>query len=54
VDLAARIRALEYDIAKSLSRVDELNRVIDQKSYDLKNKELALAEAESEVMKLKG
>ncbi len=29
VDLAARIRALEYDIAKSLSRVDELNRVID-------------------------
>ncbi|MFS8159878.1 MAG: hypothetical protein ACMG6E_06645 [Candidatus Roizmanbacteria bacterium] len=29
VDLAARIRALEYDIAKSLSRIDELNRVID-------------------------
>lgn len=29
VDLTARIRALEYDIAKSLSRIDELNRVID-------------------------
>lgn len=36
VDLAGRIRAIEYDIAKSLSRIDELNRVIDQKSYDLK------------------
>ena len=53
VDLAARIRALEYDIAKSLSRIDELNRVIDQKSYDLKGKENNLAEAESEVLKLK-
>jgi uncharacterized coiled-coil protein SlyX len=51
--LAARIRALEYDIAKSLSRIDELNRVIDQKSYDLKGKENNLAEAESEVLKLK-
>jgi hypothetical protein len=29
VDLAGRIRAIEYDIAKSLSRIDELNRVID-------------------------
>jgi len=29
VDLSARIRALEYDIAKSLSRIDELNRIID-------------------------
>jgi hypothetical protein len=29
VDLAARIRALEYDISKSLSRIDDLNRVID-------------------------
>ena len=53
VDLAARIRALEYDIAKSLSRIDELNRVIDQKSYDLKAKENGLAEAENDVLKLK-
>ena len=53
VDLAGRIRAIEYDIAKSLSRIDELNRVIDQKSYDLKQKELQLQDAESEEIKLK-
>ena len=39
VELNGKIRSLEYDIAKSLSRIDELNRVIDQKSYELKSKE---------------
>lgn len=29
VELAARIRTLEYDISKSLSRIDDLNRIID-------------------------
>ena len=53
VDLAARIRALEYDISKSLSRIDDLNRIIDQKSYELKTKETSLSESESEVLKLK-
>ena len=53
VDLAARIRTLEYDISKSLSRIDDLNRIIDQKSYDLKTKDSTLAEAENEVLKLK-
>ena len=53
MDLSGRIRALEYDISKSLSRIDDLNRVIDSKSYELKNKEGTLAEAESEVGKLK-
>ena len=51
--MSGRIRALEYDISKSLSRIDDLNRVIDQKSYELKNKEGNLGEAEGEVAKLK-
>ena len=29
MDLSGRIRALEYDISKSLSRIDDLNRIID-------------------------
>ena len=53
VELAARIRAIEYDISKSLARIDDLNRIIDQKTYDLKSKEATLAEAEGEVHKLK-
>lgn len=53
VELAARIRAIEYDISKSLARIDDLNRIIDQKSYDLKSKEATVAECEGEVHKLK-
>ena len=29
VELASRIRAIEYDISKSLARIDDLNRIID-------------------------
>jgi peptidoglycan hydrolase CwlO-like protein len=29
VELASKIRALEYEISKSLSRIDDLNRIID-------------------------
>ena len=53
VEYAARIRAYEYDIAKSLSRIEDLSRIIDQKNYDLKNKEATLVEAEKEVLTLK-
>lgn len=53
VELAARIRSFEYDISKSLARIDDLTRIIDQKTYDLKSKEATLIEAESELAKLR-
>lgn len=53
MDHAAKIRGLEYDISKSLNKVDELNRLIDQKSMDLKQKEAQLGDAEADVIKLK-
>lgn len=53
VEHASRIRAFEYDISKSLARIDDLNRILDQKTYDLKSKEATLLEAENEVLKLK-
>jgi len=36
-----------------LGRIDDLNRVLDEKSFALKNKEAALVDAESELLKLK-
>ena len=36
-----------------MSRIEDLSRIIDQKSYDIKNKEATLAEAEKEVANLK-
>jgi len=53
VEHAARIRALEYDISKSLSRIDDLNRILDQKSHDLRGKETGLKDSENEMTKLK-
>ena len=53
VEYAAKIRAVEYDISKALARIDDLNRVLDDKTFALKNKEAALVDAESELMKLK-
>lgn len=53
VEFAAKIRAIEYDISKSLARIDDLNRVLDEKAFALKNKEAALVDAESELLKLR-
>lgn len=54
VDMAAQIRANEYDISKALGKIDDLQRVIDQKSADTQAKDNQLAEIESDVAKLKG
>ncbi len=53
VEYAAKIRAIEYDISKALGRIDDLNRVLDDKAFALKNKEAALVDAESELIKLR-
>lgn len=53
VEYAAKIRAIEYDISKALGRIDDLNRVLDEKTFALKNKEAALIDAESELVKLR-
>ena len=38
-DLTAQTRQLEFDISKQLARIDDLNKLIDTKTFDLKNKE---------------
>jgi chromosome segregation ATPase len=52
-DLQGHVRALEFDISKTLNKVEEMNRLIDQKSYDQKQKEAELAETETEIHNLK-
>ena len=52
-DLQSHIRQLEFEISKTLNQVQELNRLIDQKSLDLKGKETNLADADREITNLK-
>ena len=52
-DLTAQTRTLEYDISKQLARIDDLNKLIDSKTFDLKSKEAQLVECEGEIIQLK-
>lgn len=52
-DLGSHIRTLEFEISKSLNKVEEMNRVIDQKTFDLKSKEQQLEDADREINALK-
>lgn len=52
-ELTAQTRTLEYDISKQLARIDDLNKLIDSKTFDLKGKEAQLVECEGEIIQLK-
>lgn len=49
-DLTAQTRTLEFDIQKQLARIDDLNKMIDNKTFDLKNKEAQLVDCEGEII----
>mgnify|MGYP003332508856 CR=1 FL=1 len=49
-DLTAQTRTLEYDISKQLARIDDMNKLVDQKTYDLKSKEAQLVDCEGEII----
>ncbi len=52
-ELSAKVRAVEFDISKSLARIDELNRLLEERQLALKQKEQALIDAETDLLKLK-
>ena len=49
-DLNANIRHLEYEISKSINKIEDFNRIIDAKIGDIKTKEKNIADAESEIV----
>ena len=51
--MSGHIRSLEFEISKALNQVEELNRAIDQKTFELKRKEQGLNEADREIASLK-
>jgi chromosome segregation ATPase len=53
VEYASRIRSIEHEISKALQRIDDLNRILDEKAHALKVKEAALIDAENELHKLR-
>ena len=52
-ELSAQVRTLEFEISKTLNRTEDLNRQLDQKQYEVKQKEQAVSECEREIQTLK-
>lgn len=51
--MSAQVRSLEFEISKALNRTDDLNRQLEQKQYETKQKEVAVQECEREMQTLK-
>jgi len=47
------VRSLEFEISKALNRTEDLNRQLEQKQYETKQKEAAVHDCEREMQTLK-
>ena len=48
-----RMKALEFDLQKTLLRIDETNKIIESRSYDIRNKATNLQDHEREIARIK-
>ena len=49
LDQHDRMRALEYDLQKTLVRIDESNKAVEARSFEIRNKGLNLNDNEQEI-----
>ena len=52
-DQGDHCKALEYDLQKTLIRIDEQNKVIDSATYDASNKNTSLEDNEREIARIR-
>lgn len=50
---ADRMKALEFDLQKTLLRIDETNKVVESRSYDIRQKSVQLEDTEKEIARVK-
>ena len=50
--LTGQLKTLEFEISKTINHTEELNRTIEQKSYELKQKEQHLSDGGREIATL--
>lgn len=53
INQADRMKALEFDLQKTLIRIDETNKVIESRSYDIRTKSTQLQDNEKEIARVK-
>ena len=47
------MKALEFDLQKTLIRIQEVEKIIDGSSFDIQNKRVSLDDCEKEIARLK-
>lgn len=52
-DQADRLKGLDYDLSRVHLRIDDTQKVIDARSYDLRNKQLLLEDVQKEILRNK-
>jgi len=53
IDQCDRIKALDFDLQKTMIRIGETEKVVESRSYDLRNKSIALEDTEREIARVK-
>ena len=53
LDQIDRLKALEFDLQKTIVRISELDKIIEARSYDTKNRQVHLDDVEREIARLK-
>jgi hypothetical protein len=52
LDQNERSKALEFDLQKTLVRIDDQNRAVEQRSFEIRNKTTSLDDTEKETARL--
>ena len=53
IDQIERTKALDFDLQKCAARIAETDKMVEDRSYAIKNKSIALDDAEREIARLK-
>lgn len=52
LDQHDRMKALEFDLQKTLIRIDELNKLVEARSFEIRNKNVSLDNNEKEIARI--
>jgi len=53
IDQCDRIKALDFDLQKTMIRIGETEKVVESRSYDIRQKSVALDDTEREIARVK-
>ena len=53
IDQCDRIKALDFDLQKTMIRIGETEKVVESRSYDIRQKSVALQDSEHEIARVK-